>query len=207
MHDALSEARMRARRFSFRDGIEEITLGVIIMLSFGGNSIIHSGYLPGIVIYELVILSLVVYGRRIIDAVRARITYPRSGYVQSFIPRSRILASFVLGSLGGLVLVRVVRHVCRVDGANLAEWSQWVPALAGLGFGAAWIYVGMRYGLRRFLVVGVFSMFLGVGASIEFPWILALSIVAVGFGCANLCSGGFALLSYLRTTPPVGNGT
>jgi hypothetical protein len=45
------------------------------MLSLGGNSIIHSGYLPGIAIYLPALLSFVIYGRRIIDAVRARITH------------------------------------------------------------------------------------------------------------------------------------
>jgi hypothetical protein len=78
MYSPLPEARVRAQRFSYRDGLQEIAVGVIILLQFGGNLVIHLRYLPGIVIYLLSIFSLAIFARRIIDAVRARITYSRA---------------------------------------------------------------------------------------------------------------------------------
>ena len=182
-------------------------MGVIILLQFGGNLVIHLRYLPGIVIYLLSIFSLAIFARRIIDAVRARITYSRGGYVQAYTARGRILAGMVFAILGTSVLFVVMRYDGGGGSANPTGWVRCVPALAGLGLGAVEIYLSMRYGLRRSLVVGIFPMILGVVVSIEFPCVSALTILIAGFGCANLCSGGLALLSYLRILPRAASDT
>jgi hypothetical protein len=207
MSDAILEARMRAQRSSYRDGLSEIMLGIIVLQQIGGNLIIHSGYVPGIVIYFLLLFAFVVYARRIIDAVRERITYRRSGYVHELARRRRIVVGMISAVLATAALVVVLRYVGLAGGAESAGWVRWFPALAGLGVGAVEVYVSMRYGLRRALVVGIFSITLGVVVSIEYPLVLALTIWCTGFGCANLCSGGVALLSYLKTPPLPANET
>ena len=207
MSDAILEARMRAQRSSYRDGLSEIMLGIIVLQQIGGNLIIHSVYVPGIVIYFLLLFAFVVYARRIIDAVRERITYRRSGYVHELARRRRIVVGMISAVLATAALVVVLRYVGLAGGAESAGWVRWFPALAGLGGGAVEVYVSMRYGLRRALVVGIFSITLGVVVSIEYPLVLALTIWCTGFGCANLCSGGVALLSYLKTPPLPANET
>jgi hypothetical protein len=113
----------------------------------------------------------------------------------------------VLALLATSGLFVVLRYVGRVGGAGLAVWGQWCPALVGVALGALEVYVSIRYGLRRTLVVGIFSMILGVVVSIEYSLHLALTICCASFGCANLCSGGAALLSYLKTPPLPANET
>jgi hypothetical protein len=207
MSDAILEARMRAYRSSYRDGLSEIMLGVIVLQQLVGNLIIHSGYVPGIVIYFLLLFAFVINARRIMDAVRERITYRRSGYMHELARRRRIVVGMVLALLATSALVAILRYAGHAGGAHAAEWVQWFPALAGLGVGALEVYVSMRYGVRRALVVGIFSMILGVVVSIEYPLVLALTIWCTGFGCANLCSGGVALLGYLKTPPLPANET
>jgi hypothetical protein len=203
MPDPLFEARVRAQSYWFRDGLEEIMLGIILLQQIGGTLIIHSGYIPGIVIYFLLLFAFVIYQRRIRDAVRERITYRRSGYVHALARGRRIVVGMVLAFLAASAVIVVLRYVGRAGGADPALWVQfqWFPALAGLGVGALEVYVSIRYSLRRALVVGIFSMVLGVVVSIEYPVQLALTIWCTGFGCANLCSGGATLLRYLKMPP------
>jgi hypothetical protein len=201
------EARIRAQRYWYRDGLAEIMLGVIVLQQVGGNLIIASGYVPGMVIYCLLLFAFVIYARRIMDAVRERITYRRSGYVHALARNGRIVVGMVLALLVSSVIFVVLRYVGHAGAADPAGWVQWCPALVGLVGGAVEVYLSVRYGLRRSLVVGIFSMILGVAVSIEYPLKLALTIWCTGFGCANLCSGGVALLTYLRTTSPAANET
>jgi hypothetical protein len=206
MSDAIFKARMRAQRSLYRDGLSEIMLGIIFLQMIGGDLIIHSHYVPGIVVYFLLLFAFVIYARRIMDAVRARITYRRGGYVQAF-TRGRILFGVVFLALFTGALVLVFNDAGRAGAAHPAAWLQWAAAFGGLGFGVVYIYLSMRFGLRRYLAVGIFSMILGVVVSIEYPWTLGLYLLIAGFGCANLCSGGIALLSYLRTPPFPANET
>jgi hypothetical protein len=207
MPDPLFEARVRAQGYWYRDGLAEIMVGIIVLQQTGGTLIIHSHYVPGIVVYFLLLFAFVIYARRIMDAVRERITYRRSGYVHELARRRRIVVGMVLALLATSALFVVLRYVGRGGGADPAVWVQWFPALAGLGVGALEVYVSMRYGLRRALVVGIFSMILGVVVSIEYPLDVAVTILCTGFGCANLCSGGVALLSYVKTPPLPANET
>jgi hypothetical protein len=199
--DPLLQARFRARGYWYRDGLSEIMVGIILLQQLGGNLIIASGYLPGMVIYFLLLFAFAIYARRILDAVRERITYRRSGFVHELARRRRIVAGMVLALLATSALVLVLRYAGRAGGADPAVWVQWLPALVGVVVGGLEVYVSVHYRSRRALVVGIFSMILGVVVSIEYPSHLALTIWCTGFGCANLCSGGVALLSYLKTPP------
>jgi hypothetical protein len=206
MADAIFEARMRAYRLSHRDGLSEIMLGVIVLQGFCGNLVIHSGYMPGVVVYMALLFAFSIYARRILDTVRARIAYLRSGYVRTFSRKGWTLIGMVLALLGTCALVMALR-AGRAGSGDAAGWVQWVPALAGLGFGAIEIHMAIRYDVRRAFLVAIFSVILGVGASIEYPFRSGLTIFLVGFGFANLCSGGVALLSYLETPQLPANET
>ena len=207
MAEAIFEARMRVRRLPYRDGLSEIILGIILLQGFCGNLIIHSGYLPGVIVYLVLLFAFAIYVRRILDAARARITYLRSGHGRAFTRRGWTLIGMVLALLGTCALIAVL-HAGRTGSAHAVGWVQWIPALAGLGLGAVETYVGMRCGVRRAFLIGIFPMLLGIVVSIEYPWILALTVLIAGFGCANLYSGIFALLRSLRTAlPPAATGT
>lgn len=157
-----------------------------------------SWYQPLIVIYLLLILVLAVAAPRIRAALRERITYPRSGYV---VPRlsgwQRNLTALVLALLLTVTSMLAVRYAGRA-GMDLARWFQLMPAVGGLAIGTVLMYVSVRQGLPRFLVVGVFSALLGVAVCIEYPPRLATEIWLAGVACALLCSGGITLSAYLR---------
>jgi hypothetical protein len=107
----------------------------------------------------------------------------------------------VLALLVAVTCVLALRYAGRA-GLDPARLVQWTPAVLGLMTAAGGVYVTVRYGLPRFLVVGVLAIILGVVVSIEYPYRLAMAIWLAVVGCAWLCSGGVTLWNYLRTVPP-----
>jgi hypothetical protein len=209
MSDPLSEARIRTQRYWFRDGLEEITLGIIFLL-MGGWSLGRakaSWFMPATLSYILLCVALAIFVPRIKTAMRERIMYQRSGYVdQGGWWRKHRVARGMVFALVACVGVLTLRYAGRA-GLDAAHIVQWTPAVAGIAMGAVWVYVRVRQGLRRFLVVGVFAMILGVAVSIEYPPNLASAIFIIGVGCASLCSGGVTLRNYLRSVPPSAHET
>lgn len=161
-----------------------------------------SWFEPVTLIYAVLFAVLAVLASRIMAAVRERITYPRSGYVDygESVRKRRIWIGMVLAVLATVIGVLALRYAGRAGWAP-ARWLQWTPAVAGLTTGAVGVYVTVRYGLPRFLVVGALAIILGVMVSSEYPPKLALAIWLAGIGCAWLCSGGLTLWNYLRSAP------
>lgn len=210
MPHPLSEARRRTQRYWFRDGLEEITLGIICFL-VGGQSLAASKaswFWPSTLIYILLVVAFIIFVPRIKAAVRERVTYPRSGYAdrgESWRKRRAVLFA-ALGSVVFGVCFLTVRYGDRV-GLNPDRLAQWMPAVGGIGIAAVSLYVYLRHGLRRYLVVGVFAIILGVAASIEWPWRLATGLFVCGVGVAWLCSGSVTLWSYFRSAPGAADET
>jgi hypothetical protein len=199
MPDAILEARKRFEQSSVRDGLGEILTGIIVLQSIAGTQIIHLGNVPADILYILVQWAFVLSLPRILRAVRERLTYPRSGYVQELSRRRRQVIGVFSVTLATVVIFLILHTANHAGWVNSAEWEQWIPAVIGAGAGALEVYMSMRYGFRRFLVVAIFSTILGIVVSIEYAMPSSLTIWLTGFACATLCSGGFALLTYLKT--------
>ena len=199
MPDAISEARRRHEQSLLRDGLAEILTGVIVLQQIAGDQIIHSGNVPARVIYFVALLLFVIFLPRMLRAVRERLSYPRSGYVQELPRRRRKVVLLIAATLPPAVTFAYLRYCGGTGGENPDELLRWVPALAGVGLGALLFHAGIRNGFRRYFALGIFSTVLGIGLSLETPWDVALTAWCTGVGCAFLCSGGIALSSYLRT--------
>ena len=213
MPNPLFEARIRAQRFWYRDGLSEIAVAIILLLQVGwllvgapGNSR-SSWYVPATLIYMLLLVAFAVCAPRIMAAMRERITYLRGGYVHESGRKRRVVVGMVLALLAIVSSALALRYAGRAGGWDPARGVQWVPAVGGLTVGAVCVYVSVRQGLPRFLVVGVLSIILGAAVCIKYPMPLATSIWLAGVGCALLCSGGVALWNYLRTAPPAADET
>jgi hypothetical protein len=210
MAGPLLEARIRAQRYWYRDGLAEIPLGIVQLLMSGSGFIgalgnrTSSWFVPVYLIYTVVFVAFAVFASRIMAAVRERITYPRSGYMRPRLSGWRRHGLMLAAVTGALV---ALRYAGRAGGWDPDRWVQWLPAVGGLTTAAVGVYVTLRYGLPRFLVVGVLAIILGVVVSIEYPPRLAMAIWLAGVGCAWLCSGGATLWNYLRVAPPSANET
>jgi hypothetical protein len=130
-------------------------------------------------------------GRRLIPAAKARLTYPRTGYVSYPRPsrRRRLfttgLAVVVAAGLGAAALT-----LPRAPGGLLV-------LLQGLLLGVLLTILGQ--GLPRFFLLGGWSAILGVGLSLLTTSEETASGALYGLtGLALVVSGGLVLASYLR---------
>jgi hypothetical protein len=207
MSDPILAARIRAQSYWYRDGLTDIFLGIVCILQSGWLLVMNPGnrqsawFLPVTLMYLLLLAAFSMGARRIMAATRERITYPRSGYAEPGETVRRLRIWIVASTILAVVAAALAFRYAGVVGWDPDRWVQWTPAVAGLTNWAVSLYVSVRYGLLRYLLVGLLSIALGVAVSIEFPPRLATEIWLAGVGCAWLGSGGVTLWSYVRTKP------
>jgi len=204
MPDSIGQVRSRAQSFWYRDGLSDILIGIIGLLQNGLTLVMHFGneqswwYQPFIVVYLLLFFLFAARAPRVMAAMRERITYPRSGYAApgeaQRILRNTIVALAIL-AIFGLLLATRYGHF------DTGRWVQETPVVGGLFFGVVGIYVAVRYGVLRYLLIGLFSILLGLAINIEYPTWLGTAIWLVGVECAFLCAGGITVWNFVRTTP------
>jgi hypothetical protein len=207
MPDPLFEARTRAQRYWYRDGLSEILFGTIMLLQNGFTLVMHFGnrnsswYMPVVLIYLLLILAFTLCAGRIMAAARERITCPRSGYVHESGRKRRIVVGTVLALLVPVTVMLALRYASRVGYWDPDRGIQGMPVVGGLLFGVIGMYVALRYGVLRYLLIGLFSIVLGLAINIEYPMWLGAEIWLVGVSCALLCTGGVTAWNFVRATP------
>jgi hypothetical protein len=197
MHDPIAQARIRARSFWYRDGLTEIWLGIFFLIEAG--SIPFQGSWFAVLIYLVVLAGFV----RIMRMVRERITYRRSGYMEPGESVRKYRIWFVAVTIPAIIALALAFRYRDVIGWDPNRWEKSLPVVVGLLTFAISVYANVRYRLPRYLLVGLFSLVLGVAVGIKCSPTLAIEIWLAGVGCAWLCAGGFTLRKYLRNTPPV----
>ena len=197
----IDKARRRAAHYWLQDGLNEITVGVLlalvgVYLALEG-ALTRTAPLRAWTAFGLLVLVVGVglASRRVVLALKDRYVHPRTGYValRQTNPRSRWLA----GLLGG-VIAALFAVVARAP-AMLA----WLPAAQGLVLGLLFFATWSKVGLIRFPVEGILCALAGLALSL--PGLdegLASGLVFVWAGLVMAVGGALAFRSYLRTAPP-----
>jgi hypothetical protein len=203
MKDDFSEVEQRVKRYWFKDGIGELAGGglfVVIGLYFAGHNWLPPN--PGIrAVWDSSLILLLIAGifvtRRLINALKTSLTYPRTGYVEYFpsqknTPARRALTAGV-AMVFSLLLVFFGKYVGSFN---------WIPGFTGLVAGAIFIMTQARGGELRFYFLGAISILLGLvlsfsGLSESYSLGLFYGLV----GVAALFSGSLTLVHYLRENP------
>jgi hypothetical protein len=201
MPDPIAEARIRAQSSWYRDGLSDILIGIIMLLQNGFTLVMHFGnrqsswYWPVILTYLLLFFVFAASAPRVMAAMRERITYPRVGYSQPGDSQRRLSRALaILTILGFILCIRYGRW-------DTDHWIQGLPIVVGLLFCVVGMYVAVRYGVLRYLLIGLFSIVLGLAVDIEYSTWLGLEIWLVLVGCAFLCAGGITVWNFVRTAP------
>ena len=203
MKDSFLEVEQRVKRYWFKDGIGELAGGglfVVIGLYFAGHD-----WLPpnsGIrAIWDSSLILLLIAGmfvtRRLINALKTRLTYPRTGYVEYFPSQKNTPARRVLTA----VIAMVVSLLLVFFGKYVGSFN-WIPGFTGLVAGTIFIVTQARGGGNRFYLLGAISILLGLvlsfsGLSESYSLGLFYGLV----GAAAMFSGGLTLAQYLRENP------
>ena len=143
------------------------------------------------------------YGWKLVEKAKQRITYPRIGYFQERTedPRETAQGILVFFGLAFAVMVAAIAVVGSITDA--AEWRRAAPLLSGLLLAAAFWYLGDRSGLRRHRVLatyavasGVVLWLIGSGADYEaMVWHLLGMVLLLG------AVGTWGLVHFTRTHP------
>jgi MFS family permease len=200
----------RAYAHWLQDGLFEIMLGILLTGVGTLRAIIHFAEDKSAAYYWLagglfVFMIGVAWGGKYVgDALKGRITYPRTGYI-SFRPPTfnvkNILAFLVLlicgGVLGGVLGILASQP-------NQQTTGVFVPIVMGIVWGLASTYVARRFEMKRLYVLAVF--FFGIGlviGALSVGVVLGGSFFYLSIGLAMIVSGCVALVQFLRSHEPV----
>lgn len=205
MQPDLSNVEQRLKRYWYTDGLGElIGGGMFILLGIyfaaqqylGENSVISGLLQAGLILF---LIGGMAIGRWLIRALKSRLTYPRTGYVEYQVDeqnrnKRRIFIAFVAGLVAALSIVFAGR---------LVSFLNMMVASTGILVGAILIFLqGRRSGLERFYVLGGISFVLGIALALSgLPDGYALGLFYGLMGVSFVISGGLTLRHYLKENP------
>jgi hypothetical protein len=199
-----SDVEKRVKRYWYTDGIGELAGGGMIFLIglyFAGQEWLPKGSVGRTLLESSLVLLLVggaVVTRWLVNALKARLTYPRTGYVeyqtgQKNTSSRRLLTAGIAMGVSALLVI---------FGRFVGSFN-WLPGFTGLLFGVVFIILRARAsGLGRFYMLGSFCIILGMalsfsGLSIAYSLGLFYGLT----GVVLMLSGGVTLHRYLRHHP------
>jgi hypothetical protein len=196
----MKQVEQRVRRYWYTDGIAELVSGglfLLLGLYFGAMGYFEEGSLVNVVLQVsmvLVFLGGVIGVRWLVNILKSRLTYPRTGYVEYRVKdngnrkrRLVIVVSAMVISAASIGLVDYIRGL------------QTMVLITGVLVGVIFIALrGRSSGLKRFYVLGGLAIFFGIIlASSGLTQIFTLAIFYGFLGIAIMISGGLVLRRYL----------
>ncbi len=204
MKDNLSDIEQRVKRYWYVDGFGELVGGggmcLILALYFaaqqyfGENSLISGLLQAGLVLVLLGGLYLV---RRLINAAKVRVTYPRTGFVEYSQPGNKALAgilSAVMAMVMAFTFIFIVRQFNRIDA---------MVAVSGAVFSIV-LFVKQVWTVKvkRFYILSAVSLVCGAILSVSgFPRGYNLGLFYLLMSLSFAISGGLTLKKYLDENP------
>jgi MFS family permease len=204
MKSNLSDVQQRVNRYWYTDGLAEILGGGMFLLlavyfalqDFLGPDSMLSGLLQASL--ALLMIGGAFVSRRLINSLKTRLTYPRTGYVEYRVNkkdtgRKRILVFILAFTISALTI------------AFVGIFKSFDSIVAVTGFIVGMILVllrGKASGLFRFYVLGAISLLLGFAISASgLSEGYALGLYYGLMGVCFLISGGLTLTHYLHENP------
>jgi len=204
MENNLSDVKQRVKRYWYTDGIGELIGGgmfVLLGIYFALQEVLGQNSTVGGILqasFALLMIGGAFISRRLVNSLKTRLTYPRTGYVEYQVNERgmrwrRILAMVLAFVISALTIVFV----------RLFQFFDSVVAVTGLI--VALILVVLRAkssGLARFYVLGAVSLVLGLGLSLSgLPNGYSLGLFYGLMGVCFFISGGLTLRGYLKENP------
>ena len=204
MQTNFSDVEQRVKRYWFSDGIAELSGGGMFLLlgiyfalqQFLGQDSTVGGFLQASL--ALIMIGGAYLSRRLVNSLKTRITYPRTGYVEYQTDpksaRSRPLLVMLLAFAVSALSIAFVRMFQSFDS---------MVAVTGVVVGMILVLLRAKVsGLARFYILGAVSMILGIVLSVS-----GLSngySLGLFYGLMGVCfmiSGGLTLQHYLNENP------
>jgi hypothetical protein len=199
-----ADVEQRVKRYWYTDGIGELLGGglfLLLGLYFSIQQYFGDQSLVGVILqssFAVFLIGGVVIGRRLINLLKTRLTYPRTGYVEYPTTEKnaiwrRILA-MVIAMTVAIFSIVITRRIEAID-AMVAVTGVLVAVIL-------FVKQGWSSGLQRFYVLSAVSLILGIALSVSgLPSGYNLSAFYGFMGIAFAVSGGLTLQHYLQENP------
>jgi hypothetical protein len=203
VNNDFSNVERRIRRYWYTDGIGELIGGgmfLLLGLYFSTQQYFGDQSLVGAILQSSLILVLIggiFIGQRVINHMKARVSYPRTGYVEYRTNENilwRRILTVAIGMGVAMASVVIARRFDAID--SMVAVTGVLVAVILL------VKQGWSSGVGRFYVLSAFSLILGI--------VLSVSGLASGYnlgvfyglmGIAFAVSGGLTLRRYLQENP------
>jgi len=201
-----SDIEQRIRRYWYIDGIGELIGGGMFLLLglyfstqqyFGDQSAVGAILQSG---FAVILIGGVMIGRRLISALKTRLTYPRTGYVEYPTNEKNAMWRRIFAAASAMVVaifsVAITRKIDAVDS---------MVAVTGV-LVAVILLVKQGWSARvpRFYVLSAASLIFGIALSFSgLPRGYNLGAFYDLMGTAFAISGSLTLRRYLKENPPV----
>jgi len=200
MKNEIDSTIQRTKRYWYIDGLPDIVFGCIFLLLalYFYFKIILS---PDSTLSNMLTVSFVLlvvgcgwFGGKIINYLKERLTYPRTGYVSYPKPKSSHRAA--TGIVAMLIASLLTALIATSPGSLFL-----IPTLMGVVIGLAMLYFGSKIGLMRYYLFAALSALVGIGLS----WThvdseMSSTLYYFVMGMALLIAGVYTLWNYLRQT-------
>jgi type IV secretory pathway VirB2 component (pilin) len=203
MNNSIDQAANRARRYWYVDGLNEGAFGGLCLLLGIYFQIQENLLIPSLIRHMLeaglvlFIVAIVLLLNKLVNLLKERITYPRSGYVSYRRPNT--IRRIITGLLAAAI-ASVLSAVLMIAPPGL----DWMAGLTGLALAAVWLFLAWRFQLSRFLVLSLVSLGGGIFLALMQPdGVTGIAVMYFLEGTALLVSGGITFWAYLRATQPI----
>ena len=204
MKDRMADVERRVQRYWYIDGFGELVGGggmcLILALYFAAQQYVGGDTWIGGLLQASLALVLIggfILVRRLINTAKARVTYPRTGYVEYPEPGNRTAAgilSAVVGMLLAMTFVFIVRRFNTIDA---------MTAVTGAVMGII-LFVKQVWTTRvkRFYILSLAALIFGAALSVSgFPRGYNLGLFYGLMSLSFAVSGGLTLKNYLDENP------
>lgn len=203
-NDDMKQVEKRVRRYWYTDGIAELASGgmfLLLGLYFGVLGYFEEGSLVSVILQVSMVLVMVggAFGVRwLVNTLKSRLTYPRTGYVEyrvnekdAKMRRYVVMAVAMSFAIASIVLIDFIR--------GLESMVLFTGVIVGVIFIAL---RGKSSGLTRFYLLGGLSIVLGITLAFsKLSQVYSLSLFYGLLGIGILISGALVMRQYLDENP------
>lgn len=203
MDNNFHDVEQRLKRYWYTDGIGELICGGMFLLLgvyFSLQQYFGDGSLAGAILQSSLVIFLIAavfWGRRLINLLKTRFTYPRTGYVEYHTTEKNTLWRIFTVAIAMAVAMFSVVIARKFDAIDSTV------ALTGVLVSVI-LLVNQVWSARvpRFYILSTASLVLGIVLSISgLPAGYNLGMFYGLMGIAFAISGGLTLQRYLRKNP------
>ena len=186
------------------DGLPDLLVGGVFLTVTGWQTL-EVLYLspPPLARFAFVafVFFTVLGGRWLLQRLKWRLTYPRTGYLRPALPpRQRRILGLLVTGLGGLLVVAALSQI---------GFPPLLPGLLSVFLTTAMLWLGWRYARPRYGLYAVAAFLGGVcsvvslahARGVAFLWLADGNAVFLSTGFAALLGGGVTLRVYLHRHP------